>query len=397
MDGSDDSHENRKSAAARLGLEAAPTHDFATRLKHWARERRGPLIFVALPTLVVAIYFFLIAADLYASEASFIVRSPSHMPTIGLAGLLQTAGISRSSDDAFAVHDFILSRDAVADLEKKMDLRAMFHRPEGDALAVYPGMFYRNTAEDFYKYYQRMVEIDIDSTTGISTLTVKAFRADDAKQIADGLLAASEDLVNSLNQRAHDEAVKAADTDVRLAEERVAQTQQNMLDYRNREVLLDPTKSSGSILETVGKMEAELAATRTRIAELDRTSPGSPLRADLESHALAVAKQVESERERLAGGGGSMAPKISEYERLMLQQEFAAKELTSAMASLETAREEARRQQFFLDRVVEANLPDKALYPKRIKSVLIVLISCFLAYSIGRLLIAGVLEHAQDG
>ena len=57
---------------------------------------------------------------------------------------------------------------------------------------------------------------------------------------------------------------------------------------------------------------------------------------------------------------------------------------------------EARRQQTYLERVVDVSLPDRALYPKRLRAVLIVFVSCFLFYSIARLLIAGVREHAQQ-
>ena len=66
------------------------------------------------------------------------------------------------------------------------------------------------------------------------------------------------------------------------------------------------------------------------------------------------------------------------------------------MASLEAARAESRRQQIYLERVVDVSLPDRAHYPQRLRAVLIVFISCFLLYSIARLLIAGVREHSQQ-
>lgn len=373
------------------------TRNIPARLPVWVRRYRGSLLFVMLPTALAAVYYFLIAADLYASEAKFVVRSPSHMQTTGLAGLLQqTTGINRAQDDVFSVHDFVMSRDAVTALEKKVDLRAIFNRPEADFLAAYPNILFRKTSEDFFRYYTNRVDVSYDSTTGISMLTVKAFRAEDAKLVGNLLLSESEILVNRLNQRAHDNAVRDAETDVKLVEDRIAQAQQNMLDYRNREVMLDPAKTSGAIFETITKMQGELTAARTRLAELDSGSPGSPLRSGLETHIAELERQIESQRIRLAGSSGSMAPKISEYEQLLLRQDFAAKELASAFASLESAREEARRQQIYLDRVVEASLPDKALYPERIKSVLILFFSCLIAYSIAKLLIAGVREHEQD-
>ena len=358
----------------------------------WALAHKGAMIFVAAPTLLASLYYFLIAADLYASEARFVVRSPSHVQISGLAALLQ-GPTGPSQSDVWSVHDFILSRDALAALGKRMDLRAVFGRPEGDFLARYPNLLDRDNAEHFYRYYQRRVDVIFDTTTGLCTLTVKAFRPEDAQQLAQHVLDEAEALINRLNDRARQNAVQDANAEVKLAEESVATAQQNMLSFRKREVLLDPGKTSGAMFETLSKMQSDISAARTKLAELP---PGSPLRPDLESHVRALEDQARAQRERLAGGNSSMAPKISEYDQLLLRQEFAAKELTSALASLETARSEARRQQVYLDRVVDAGLPDKALYPRRLVSVLIVFISCFLVYTIGALLIAGVREHAQD-
>lgn len=383
---------NDSSQDARL---SAPPRGIREKLIPWARRYRGSLLCIGLPTALALLYFALLAADQYESEAKFIVRSPSHMQAGGLAGLLQTTGISRAQDDVFAVHDFIMSRDAVTAAQKKIDLRGMFGRNEGDIFAVYPNPLFSRTSEDFFRYYKTRVGVDYDSTTGVTTLSVRAFRSEDAKVIADVLLSESETLINRLNQRAHENAVHDAEISVKLAEDRVSQTQQNTLNYRNRETLLDPGKASGAIVERVAKMQTELATARIRVAELDRTSPGSPTLPSLQTHISALQQQVEQEQAKLTGAGGSLAPKISEYEQLILQQEFAAKELAAAMGSLETAREEARRQQIYLERIVEPGAPDKAEFPKRIRSVLIVFITCFLGYSTVKLLLAGIREHAQ--
>lgn len=46
-------------------------------------------------------------------------------------------------------------------------------------------------------------------------------------------------------------------------------------------------------------------------------------------------------------------------------------------------------------RVVEPNLPVKALYPQRLKIVATVFFALALAYAIGWLILAGVREHAS--
>ena len=279
--------------------------------------------------------------------------------------------------------------------EKQVDLRGLFNRPEADFLSRYPNLVYDSRTEEFYKYYQTRVGILYDTTTGVTTLMVKAFRPEDAQQVASLLLREGESLVNRLNERAHENAVHEAQVDVELAERRVTAAQDDLLAYRSREILLDPAKTSGALLETQARLQGELSASRTRLAELERASPGSPLRSNLESHIDALNAQIAALGGRLAGGDNAMAPKLSEYEQLMLKRDFADKELASAMGSLEAARAESRRQSTYLDRVVEPNLPDKAEYPKRARNVLIVLLSCAMAYAIGKLLYAGLREHSQ--
>lgn len=362
----------------------------------WAQQHLGVLLFVALPTLLTALYYFVIAADLYASEANFIVRTPSKMQVSGIAGLLQSTGVGGGREDVYAVQTFATSRDALAMLAKKVDLKAIFNRPEADLLARYPNPIDWDNAEDFHQYFQRRVAVIYDTTTGISTLTVKAFRAEDAQLIANTLLNMSEQLVNRLNQRAHDSAVRSAEVDVKASEDEVAATQQRLLEYRNRESLLDPGKSSSAIFESQAKTEAELQTNRTRLSELKRSAPQSPMLADLQAHIRALEEQLATQRGRLTGGEGAMAPKLSSYEQLSLQKEFVTRKLTSALASLEASRAEARQQQIYLERVVDTSLPDRARYPQRLQAVLIVFISCFMVFSIAKLLISGVREHGQQ-
>lgn len=371
----------------RAGSQAAPG---------WFRRHSGSLLCVGLPTLVAALYYCVIAADLYASEASFVVRSPSTVQIGGLASLLQGGSPGGGQVDVYAVQAFVASRDALAELDQQLDLKAIFSRPEADFLSRYPNPIEWDSAEDFYRYYKSRVEVVFDTTTGLSTLTVKAFRADDAKAIANTLLLMSEQLVNRLNARAHESAVHDAKAAVAAAEAEVGEMQQGVLDYRNRESLLDPGKTSTAIFEAQAKTEAELAANRTRLAELKRSAPQSPLRPDLESHIAALEQQLAGFGARLTGGDSAMAPKLSAYEQLSLKKDFVTRKLVSALASLEAASAESRRQQIYLERVVDVSLPDRALYPQRGRNVLIVFISCFLVFSIGKLLISGVREHAQD-
>lgn len=361
------------------------------------KPHRGWISFVLLPTLLCTFYYGVIAADQYASEARFIVRSSSRAPvTTGIAGILGGASLGGSLDDVYTVQDFATSRDVLAILAPSIDLRAIFNRPEADFAARYPNLVDDETAEDFHRYFQRRVQVVFDTTTGISSLTVKAFRAEDAQALAKKVLDESEAFVNRLNQRARANAIRDAEEQLQIAQEQAAEVQSGLLSYRKRETLIDPSESSGALLKNLSSLQGELSLARVKLDELKRRAPESPMMADLQTRVAALERQIVSENGRLVGDGRSMAPKLSEYQLLELRQEFSGKQLASALGSLESARAESRRQQIYLVRVSEPSLPDKAMYPQRLRSIFIVLVTCFLLYSIARLLIAGVREHAQN-
>ncbi len=132
------------------------------------------------------------------------MRSRSQAQPAALGTVLQSVGVSlgQGETDAYEVHEYMMSRDAVADLVRSHDLRAVLDRPEADFWARFPRPMQGDSFESLYKAYKRFVVVGYDSQTGISTLRVQAFRASDARDVARALLDGGEALVNRLNDRA---------------------------------------------------------------------------------------------------------------------------------------------------------------------------------------------------
>src|SRR5437899_9629421 len=84
---------------------------------------------VGLPTLIAGVYFFAIASDLYLSEVKFVVHGPAKGPSSALSAMLESAAASAVSEDTYAVHEYLMSRDAVRRLEREDDLRTLLGRP----------------------------------------------------------------------------------------------------------------------------------------------------------------------------------------------------------------------------------------------------------------------------
>ncbi len=366
------------------------------RLRHWRVTVRTLL--VLLPTIVAGLYYGVIATDLYVSEARFVIRSAKPSTAMGgLGALLQLAGLSRAQDDAYAVHDFLTSRDALRQLTQKIDLRRMYDDPNADFITRYPSPLFGHSDEQFFRYFQHRLSVIVNNSTGLTTLRVEAFRADDAQRVASALLTLAEGLVNKLNARMQQDAVEIAAGEVKRAEQRRVANQIETTEFRNRELILDPTANSAIVVQLIGKLSADLADARADIAETRGNSPNSPQLQALQQRAQAIEDQIAVERGRVASSSDGLADKVAVYERLMLEREFAIRTLEQAVVSLETSRIEAHRQQMYLERVVEPGLPDEATMPRRWSMVLTIFGFNVIGAGVLWLIGAGLREHALHG
>ncbi|WP_439575609.1 capsule biosynthesis protein [Phreatobacter sp.] len=347
------------------------------------------------PTLTASVYYGFVATDRYVSEAQFVIRSASRTTgTTGFTAFLQMVGISGSQDDTFAVHDFISSRDAMLKLMERMPLREMYGKPDADALSVFPNLFYGDTLEYFHRYLKWRIDVSHNSNTGISTLKVQAFSPEDARRIADALLDLSEQLINQMNVRIRQDSVRFATDEVRRGEERMVAAQLTITNFRNREVTLDPTRSSVHVMELVARLAGELSTANALIAEVRASSPSSPQLPSLQRRADAIREQMALERARISNSSDGLAEKIAQFEQLTLEREFASRALGAAIVALDTARSEARRQQLYLERVAGPSVPDQALEPQRGFLIATIFVLNLIALMIVWLFVAGMRLHA---
>jgi capsular polysaccharide transport system permease protein len=119
------------------------------------------VVTLIVPTAVAAVYYGFIASDVYISESRFVVRNPDRAsaPT-GLGALLQTSGFSRSQDDTYSVHDYVMSRDALLELNDQLKIRDLFSRPSVDFVNRFSSWGFEKSFESFYIYYQKHVSVD---------------------------------------------------------------------------------------------------------------------------------------------------------------------------------------------------------------------------------------------
>lgn len=361
------------------------------------RRFRLPVLFwvtVVLPTVLATLYYGLIATDRYISESRFIVRSPQRPIQSGaLSAILQGTGFARSLEDTYSVHDFIVSRDALAELEKNLEVSTRFRQAGLDVFNRYPQIDFEDNFEALHRYYQKRVSVDYDATSSVSVLRVSAFSAEDAKRINEMLLAMSERLVNQISERARQDMIRFASKEVQEAEKRLKASVISLASFRNQKSVLDPEKQSVIQLQQVSKLQEEIIATTTQLAQLRAHTPDNPQIPGLLTRLDTLQKAMRAESAKVTGGDTSLAQKTAGYEPLVMERTFAEKQLAAAMISLETARNEAQRQQLYLERIVQPNLPDVAVEPRRVRSVFIVLVLGLVSWGILSLLAASIKEH----
>lgn len=351
------------------------------------------LLTVIVPTILAILYYGLFASDVYLSESRFVVRSPDKGATSGLGVLLKSTGFATAGDEIYAAHDYLLSRDALGALDRRGAFRRAYGAASVSIFDRFNATGWSGSFEDLYKYYGKKISVEQESASSIVTLTVRAFAPGDARRFNERLLEMAEATVNKLNERGRQDLIRFAQSEVDEAKARNQQAALALSVYRNQQGVLDPEKQASVQLQMISKLQDDLIATRTQLRELREFAPQNPQVEVLATRVQGLTAAINEQLGQVTGGNRSLSTRAARYQRLALESQFADKQLAAAMASLEEARNEGRRKQAYVERIVQPNLPDAALEPRRIRGIFTTLILGLAAWGILSMLIAGTLEH----
>lgn len=362
------------------------------------RRHFGFLAFVVLPTALAAAYYGLVAAPVYVSTTEFVVKDSTQSASVtGLGQFLQSAGLAASSNDAYSVNAYIMSRDALVELEKKMKIRDFYNRPEADFLTQFPNFlhFFRSSFEHLYWHYSAWVDPEFDSMTNITTIYAYAYRPDDAQAIAGEIMTLAEKVVNAMNDRANRDGLKTAKAEVEDLQKRAHEIQGRITDFRGTGLVLDPNLSAQSATSLRASLDASLSAARAALDQFAKMSPGSPQIPALRQRVKALEDQVVDREQRDTGGSDSLAPKVAQYDALQLEQQFVQLMLQAAVTALEAAEVKVQQQQLYIETVAEPNRPDFPQYPYRGIDAFLVFVTSLLVFGCGKMMFTAIREHTS--
>jgi len=354
------------------------------------------VVAVIVPTLLTALFYMFLATSQYSTISQFAVRGPAGAAgPADMLGLFATTASSETSD-TYIILSYIHSRDLIEELDKRINLREIYDRPEAD-------FYYRfdptKPIEDFVDYMKTMVSTEFDTFSGVVTLTVRAFRPEDAQLVSENVLAASERLVNELSRRARDDSLREARAEVAKSEQRLRLSRAMIATFRGSESEIDPAAAAAAQQGVITQLEGQATTIESQLNALRQTmSASAPPVVQLESQLAAIRKQADVERQKVAleragTSGTALTQRLTRYEELLTEREFAERAYVSSLASLEGARLEADRKQRYLAVFVSPRSAEEALYPQGLRWTAVVFGVCLIVWGIFSIIIAGVRDH----
>jgi len=351
------------------------------------------LLTVIIPTSLAVLYYGFLASDVYVSESRFVVRSPDKPSVSGLGMLLKSAAFSNAGDEIYAADEYIQSRDALRALNRDGSVARAYSHSSVSVFDRFNPLGVDGSFEELFDYFRKKVRVDYESTSSITTLTVRAYTPEDAQKFNAELLGLAEDTVNRLNRRGRVDVIQLSEGEVQDAEEASRQAAVSLAQFRNQSGIIDPEKQASVQLQMISKLQDELIGSRMQLLQLQSMAPENPQIPVLRVRVSGLSREIERQLGAVAGDRRSLSATAARYQRLALEREFADKRLAVAMSSLQDARAEARRKQAYVERIAQPSRPDEAREPRRLRSIFATFVLGLIAWTILSMLLAGVREH----
>lgn len=333
-----------------------------------------PVLFVLcfiLPALAGAVYYGLIASNRYVTEARFAIR-----PALGSSDKTssETGGTASGTSNQMVAQDtqitreFILSRPMLEILEGQLPLRQWF---SSDSIDYFSRFDPEKPIEKFVRYWKRRVGVEVESGSGIMSVTVEAFDPDESLAIAKAVMKEAERKVNDLSVKSREDAVAESARELRLAEERMTKIRLAMRDLRNREGVLDAQKTNDINIKMIAELRASRINLAVQLAIGQRDlGPDSRRIMDLKQQI----KDIDDNIARIERQSASQDPDqkrllsdaLTRFEILENDRKNAEKYYQQVLTAYERARIISARQIEFFSPIVEPVKAESSTEPRRL-------------------------------
>jgi capsular polysaccharide transport system permease protein len=318
---------------------------------------------VLAPVIGASLYWGLIANKQYLTEAKFSLQAADGASWTALG---VSSRNEKQMQDAQILTKYILSRTLIEEIDKQINIRQRFSRPETD----YFSRFDQDAPiEKLEKYWKKRVDANVDLMSGIITVDVRAFTPQDSLAITQNIIEFSEKLVNELSTRVRQDALSQAQSVLTRAEGRVKAASAALRDARNAEGVLDATAAAEAMNKIVTQLRLKLAtAEESQALQSSAFATNSPQAKFLNARVESLKKQIaeyttqiasaENSRSSMAGHAGVLSER--QVDLSLAQQQYAR-----AAVAYESARIDVDRQRTYLATFLRPTLAEKSTYPRR--------------------------------
>ena len=373
-----------------------------TRSNTQMRRRRALLcsfiLCFVVPISVITYYYTHVATDRYASTAGFSVRGIEAGGGLdGLGALTGLVSAGSTKGDSYIVLKYLESRSLIEDLDAELNLRGVFSSQEIDWVSR---MQEEAAVEDFVDYWLSRIDTEFDPSSGIIEFTVQSFSTEHALHTAERIIQLTQSLINDLSAKARQDALRFAEGEVQVQEQRLREALEAIREFRTVEQSVDPTASAALDIELLAKLESRLIDINARITvQRETLDEDAPSLVALRRQAEALREQLANRRAELSGKSSddanvsSVTTQLSAFDSLEVERRFAEQSYASALDSLGQARRDADRQQRYLAVHLYPQAAETSEYPKRARNILLATFALFTTWAIAVLVTYSIRDH----
>lgn len=361
----------------------------------------GPISFllaVVLPSLGCLLYLIFIAAPQFVSESRFVVRGSLEKLAIDSIGQAAALSALNNSQEAHVVADYIRSPRIVTDLCKEFDLKRLY---SGSPLDLVWHLPEASSPDRLIRQWQRMTTAEVDATTGIITVRIHAFQPGDAQALNRTVIKLSEALVAGFTRKMRVQRLEEARVDSNAAQAEMTALLTALESERNKEDTLDPLTTATAFAALVSTLRderatlvaaREAAATRLRADAPSLSLTDERIRA-LDAQIELVLGTIQDKRGRTARNDLLSASSL--FDILQTRRELVARRVARAENALAAAKQDAIRQQVYIDVFMQPTLGQTKDHPNPLQTSFFAFLGLFAIWAIAALYFQSVRERTR--
>ncbi len=333
-------------------------------------------VFVALPTILAAFYFYEIATPFYSTKTEFVIQQAESPGAAsgGLSGLMRGSPMANSTD-SIKVQGYLQSQDAMMRLDEDNGFKAHYSDPMIDPIQRLAADASNTQA---YKKYRKNVKISYDPTEGIIKMEVIAADPQVAVDISNSLIKYAEERVDEMTERLRDDQMAGAEESYLNAEKNLSAANERVVQLQEKYKILSSDVEVGLITSQIGALDAQLTQDRLSLAQMESNATPNVARMEpLKRRIATLESEIAILRSKLTDSsidGLSIARVQSELLVAQADVETRRLLLAQSLQATEMARTAVNRQASYLSISVNPIAADEAAYPRAFENTLVVML-----------------------